>query len=293
MTMGRFFVGTRFRGVLLLMSALVFGPGASAAEMASDWHDGFNFRTRLTAGSVPEADGGEKFYAFFEIEMPKGWKTFWKHPGESGLPPAFDWSQSKNVKNAQVRYPVPYRLVDKGGVIHGYEERAVFPVEIDRVDVSVPTLLKVTVLFGVCKDICVPAESTLSLDVGPDVRGEPTHNSYLALDRLPRRADAIRPSDPVLSSSVATLSGESARLVLVVHFPGGAKGANLFLAPPDGVYLPLPKKTSENGDSVTFEVDLSSDVDLDALRGATVSATLVSDRGQSEFEVKMVELASP
>ncbi len=279
--------------VLVSVSAFSLGSTVYAAEIASDWQDGFNFRTRLSAGSVADAGGEQKLYAFFEIEMPEGWKTYWKNPGESGVPPAFDWSTSANVKGARVLYPAPYFLVDKGGPVNGYTEHAVFPVEIDRTDASAPTQLNVTVQFGVCKDICIPAEATATLAVEPGAAGEPAYALLLALERVPRRGEAIRPTDPVLSSSQAMLAGEKPRLVFVGRFPGGAEGAELFLAPPDGVYLPPARRTSDSGEEATFEVDLSSDVDLDALRGAVVSATLVSDNGQSEFEVKLVESSNP
>ncbi len=278
---------------LVSVSALSLGSAVCAAEIATDWQDGFNFRTRLSAGSVADAGGEKKFYAFFEIEMPEGWKTYWKNPGESGVPPVFDWSTSRNVTGARVLYPAPYFLADKGGPVNGYTEHAVFPVEIDRTDASAPTLLNVTVQFGVCKDICVPAEATASLTVEPGEAEEPAYALLMALDRVPRRGNAIRPTDPVLSSSQATLAGAKPRLVFVGRFPGGGEVAELFLAPPDGVYLPPAQRTSDSGEEVTFEVDLSSDVDLDALRGAVVSATLVSDKGQSEFDVKLVESSNP
>jgi DsbC/DsbD-like thiol-disulfide interchange protein len=72
--------------------------------------------------------------------------------------------------------------------------------------------------------------------------------------------------------------------VLDAEFPAGSEHADLFIEAPGGLFVPLPKKTADDGSGhLTFQVDLSQDVDVQALKGQKLTATLVSDNGQSEI----------
>ena len=60
----------------------------------------------------------------------QGWKTYWRMPGDAGIPPQFDWSGSQNVKSVEVLWPAPQRFIDSGGETVGYKDRVVFPLRI-------------------------------------------------------------------------------------------------------------------------------------------------------------------
>ena len=88
---------------------------------------------------------------------------------------------------------------------------------------------------------------------------------------------------------VLNLTGERPHIVLETKFPGGGVHADAFVEAPSGSYVPLPKMTVDDGaGNVTFEVDLSSDVDVEDLNGRSLIVTLVSDEGQSEatFDIR-------
>jgi len=266
---------------LMALSAFSFSAERAAAdEIASDWVEGFNSRTRLSAARLSEGSG-QKLYAFVEIEMPKGWKTYWKVPGDSGVPPAFDWSRSDNVEQATVLYPAPRRIEDKGGEVVGYLDKVVFPVEIQEKNKDLPAGLDLVMQFGICKDICIPADVNLSLAIGEDDVGEASATALAALERVPRSGARIGPEDPMLKKVTAELEGAKPRLIIEAAFPGGAESAEVFLEAPGGAYLPPARKTATTGDVATFEVDLADGVDVASLRGALLAATLVSARGQS------------
>ncbi|MBC7833204.1 MAG: hypothetical protein H7Y62_14430, partial [Hyphomicrobium sp.] len=101
--------------------------------------------------------------------------------------------------------------------------------------------------------------------------------------RVPAPKDARRETDPILKRVVAELSGDKPRLLLETEFPGGAEHADAFVEAPGGLYVPLPKKVSDDGKGgVTFEIDLSKDTDVAALKGQQLTATIISDKGQLE-----------
>ena len=248
---------------------------AAAGADSSDWAEGHNSRARLISGNG---------IAGVELQMPVGWKTYWRTPGEAGgVPPSFDWSKSANLDAAQVLYPAPKRFSDRAGDTVGYKGTVVFPVRLKAKDPTKPIDLHLAFEYGVCKDICIPAEAELSLAVEPAASQAPSEELMDALARVPAPPAARRLDDPILKRVVSELSGAKPRLLLETEFPGGAEHADAFVEAPDGLFVPLPKKIADDGKGqVTFEVDLSGDVDVAALKTKTLTATVVSDKGQSE-----------
>ena len=248
----------------------------AAAGNASEWVEGHSSRARIIGGG----DG----VAAVELQLPEGWKTYWRSPGEAGgVPPSFDWSKSTNLEVAEVLYPAPKRFTDKAGDTVGYKGNVVFPVRLKPKDASQPIDVRLALSYGVCKDICIPAEAELALSVPPST-GEPLPEELItAMSRVPAPAEARRETDPVLKRAVAELSGDKPRLLLETEFPGGTEHADVFVEAPDGLFVPLPKKIADDGKgAITFEVDLSKDADVAALKGKQLTATMVSNKGQSE-----------
>ncbi len=268
---------------LSLMGGAATDPGfvspasAQDAALASDWTAGHKSRTRLTGGK-----SAAQLYAFVEIELAEGWKTYWRNPGDSGIPPRFEFGKSKNLGRAVVLYPAPKRIDDKGETIVGYTGTVVFPVRLTATDPAKPIELVADVQFGMCKDICVPTEAALTLTVAPDAPKELGEAAAGSLAGVPRAASALTSTDPILKHISTGLKSGDRKLVVSAAFPGGTAGADAFLLAPDGLYLPLLKTSAETGTNVTFEADISKDVDLEALAGKTISITLVSDAGSSE-----------
>ena len=123
-------------------------------------------KARLVSGTVGGAENGE-LLAGVQIRLEPGWKTYWRTPGDSGVPPSFDWSGSKNLKEAQVLYPAPHRFADAGGTAIGYEDEVVFPVKITPERPGEPVELKLNVAYGLCKTLCIPNQASLSLELPP------------------------------------------------------------------------------------------------------------------------------
>jgi DsbC/DsbD-like thiol-disulfide interchange protein len=264
-------------GVCLLSGLLLaFLPAAAATGLlVSDWVEGHSSRARLIAGSG---------MAGVEVQMPEGWKTYWRNPGNAGgVPPSFDWSKSENLASATVLYPAPKRFSDRAGDTVGYKGTVVFPVRLTAKDPGKPIDLRLSLEYGVCKEICIPAEASLSLEVAPQTRSEVPDELTAALKQVPAPETERHAGDPVLKRVVSELGAAKPSIVLEAEFPTGSEHADIFIEAPNGLFVPLPKKTADDGAGhVSFNVDLSEDVDLQALKGQTLTATLVSDGGQAE-----------
>lgn len=119
------------------------------------------------------------------IDLLPGWKTYWRAPGEAGIPPVFDWNGSDNVASVRLHWPTPHVFDQSGMRTVGYDGGVVWPLEIVPHDPSRPIDLRATVTMGVCKDICVPVEVDFrALLEGP---GAPDGSISAALADAPDR----------------------------------------------------------------------------------------------------------
>lgn len=258
---------------------------AQAEPVATPWTTVETSRVRLVAGRT---EASKMLVAGIEIEMAEGWKTYWRNPGSSGVPPRIDWSQSANLAAARLDFPAPSRFVDRDGDTIGYKKHVVLPLELTAADATRPIDLKLALEFGVCKDICIPVEIALSLAVPADaVTFAPDSRVVAALAHVPRTGAGVKPKDPVLKSFKAELAGDKPKLAFDVAFPGGTGGADLFVEAPEGLWVPLARKAGETAGTVRFEIDLTDGADIEALKGKALAVTLVSDAGQSQTSVQL------
>jgi DsbC/DsbD-like thiol-disulfide interchange protein len=103
--------------------------------------------------------------AAVELQLAPGWKTYWRSPGDAGIPPTFDWSESQNVKSVRIHWPAPKVFELNGMQTIGYHEHLVLPVEITPQDPDRQVRLSVSVDLGVCDEICLPASLSLTSDL--------------------------------------------------------------------------------------------------------------------------------
>ncbi|MCY4300663.1 MAG: protein-disulfide reductase DsbD family protein [Aestuariivita sp.] len=126
-------------------------------------------------------DGGspspKTFRAGFRIDLATGWKTYWRTPGEAGLPPHIDFSKSTNLKTQNIIWPSPQIFYENDLRFYGYEDELVLPIDFLPVDPEVPIRLKGEIGIGVCKNICIPATFAFDYSLDPD---RPAHPAVAA-----------------------------------------------------------------------------------------------------------------
>jgi DsbC/DsbD-like thiol-disulfide interchange protein len=272
--------------ILNITSNVIFAlvvASSSAMAASSPWIEGHKAKARLVSGGAAGAAVGSSL-AFVEISLEPGWKTYWRTPGDAGgLPPSFDWSNSTNVANATVEFPAPRRFTDKSGSTIGYHDEVVLPVTITPKDPGAPVSLVLGLHYGICKDICVPVEAELALDLPRDESEAIPPEIEEALKQIPRPQDKLAAGDPVLVAATAKLDGADPKISIEARFPDGAAAADAFVEAPDGALIPLPQQVGDADSSgrALFEVSLGADVDLPGLKGKTLTVTLVSDTGAS------------
>ncbi len=105
---------------------------------------------------------GDTHVAGLTILLAPGWKTYWRAPGDAGIPPRFNWSGSENIHSVDVQFPVP-EVMDQNGVRSiGYHDGVTFPLWIEPRDASAPIHLRGEIDLGVCEEVCVPVTLNIS-----------------------------------------------------------------------------------------------------------------------------------
>lgn len=258
------------------LTACTAAQSAPAAD-ASAWDKGDRSAVRLVAGSATQHDGRHVLRAGIELQLEPGWKTYWRYPGDSGVPPRFDFSGSRNVKDAQVLFPAPRRFEDAGQFSIGYTQDTILPLRIMPQDPSAPTLLKLKLDYAVCEKLCVPVAAQLELTLDGK---RSTHDAVLRASeaRVPKPA-AIRAGGPLAVVAVNQQQGSGKPRVVVDIAAKDASGLDLFAEGPRADWsLPLPELIGGAPAGVrrfAFEIDgVPPDTDL---RGARIMLTAVSD----------------
>ena len=262
-----------------LMGAVLGTPGLAASKGQSPWANQSNSKVRIISGTL-DRDGALQLYAGVQLRMNSGWKTYWRNPGDFGVPPTFDWSGSKNVKSTEVLYPMPHRFADADGMVIGYDDEVVFPVKITPERVGEPVTLSLTFEYGLCKDICIPNAVELRAQIPANLGKGDAWLIDQAYTRVPKPAgpDTL----PRLEAVKARLDGPAPSLEVEAMFPDGATGTDLFVASPD-VLIPVPKAVGPLQDGKQrFAVAFATPEEAAAVKGKPLTFTLVSSEGASD-----------
>jgi DsbC/DsbD-like thiol-disulfide interchange protein len=138
---------------------------------------------RLLPGWItPE---GDRMTAL-QVELEPGWKTYWRSPGDAGIPPHFDWQGGGNLGQVQLFWPRPEVIESGGERTLGYHDRMLLPIRIAPAAPGQPVEPRAVIDLGICLDICVPVQ--VSLQAGPPGPG-PDPQIQAALAQVPGPSD--------------------------------------------------------------------------------------------------------
>lgn len=166
MRMSKFLSGFSAAFVLLVSAPV-------GAESQTPWQDHQGMiSTRLIVASnevasefpgVVDNSGSPKLLLAWEAKLADGWKTYWRSPGEAGLPVRV----FHDGDQVDILYPFPERFELFGLETFGYSKQVAIPFQVARSSEE----LVFRADFMVCKDICVPFETTYTLNLEGDEPG--------------------------------------------------------------------------------------------------------------------------
>ncbi len=222
--------------------AMTFAPATGAlSSSTSEWVIVQGGAVRLIRASEPNADG--TYRGGIEFRLEDGWHTYWRYPGEAGIPTEASFVNSVNLASAELMFPAPEAYSDGFSTSLIYSDKVVLPLLIKRMDEKRPAIVNANLTFGICKDICVPGQAEVSLILPANATKDE------AADKIVSAAFAEVPiaqgDMPSLFPKIAVTGEGKDRVVKIsakVHAKD--KSPSLFIEGPEGSYHGVPELTS-------------------------------------------------
>lgn len=184
------------------------------------------------------------------LALAPGWKTYWRRPGEAGIPPVFDWSGSQNVASVRVHWPSPVVFHINGMQTVGYKGGVVLPLEVLPKVAGQPMQLKARVDLGICNEICMPAEVILSADLAAP--GQENAEIHAALQATPIRGSADLGK---VACAVAPIA-DGLRLTATVEIAARGGKEGVVIEPADPTIWVSDGQTSREGAVLTTVTEM-------------------------------------
>lgn len=248
---------------LLLLSAWVQAALPGAVVKTEQVH------AELVAHAPQGIVAGQPMWLGLAIEHQPHWHTYWKNPGDSGLPTTLQWELPAGVKAGEIEWPTPQRLPIGPLVNYGYEGKLLLPVKLTLpADFKADTLaVKLRADWLVCKEVCIPESGEFALTLNTRATWATHAASFEA-------AAARRPRAIAEAKAAGEVSAE-ALVVRVDGLPSGWQGKPIAFFPETTGVIEnaAPVKAQWQGGLWTARVPLSSQRSDSPARMAAVLTT--------------------
>lgn len=264
---------------LTILAGSAWGIAAPAHAAAGDWVRADMIEARLVS-AVDGTGSLDRVPLGLHLRMEPGWKTYWRSPGDAGLPPTIDWAGSTGLAGAEMSWPAPHRFTLFGIETFGYDREVVLPLEAAVTEPGRPLGLRAAVDVLVCSEICVPQRFDLTLDLpaGPADPG--------AEAQLVNRFRTQVPGDGAASGlSVEDVRATGAGIEAVIRSREPMVEPDLFVETAEGHAFGAPRIEFSDGDRrATVRLDLAEGArGLPPLAGAAATLTVVDGARAAEI----------
>ena len=207
---------------------------AAAAALGSVAWGGFNpgeqvVEHRFLPGGWTQSDAEIVNMSGIHVRLADGWKTYWRAPGEFGLPPRLELARQENIDWLRMHYPKPSVFLDSGVRTIGYAEEVTFPIEVKPVDHQQPVSADMLLHLGVCRDVCVPVTLAIPFRTQPGNLGSLEEIEH-ALQDGPKRVDTSKGHGLATCSVETSNPDQGYQVTYEVDYEGmiGPKAAAVF-----------------------------------------------------------------
>jgi DsbC/DsbD-like thiol-disulfide interchange protein len=263
--------------LLVALLAMIGHLTAPAQAGTSDWVSVTGGAARVITSGPPENGA---YRVGLEFSLDPGWHTYWRFPGEAGIPPQLDFSASENLAEADVKYPVPSRYDDGFTTSIVYEEGVVLPILVRPVDPDLPVTLRLSVFFGICKDICVPGDGAFEITLSPEDADDRVAGLLISRD-LKLIPETVTPEASGIAS-IKSEDGDKGPVLRIEAHVESPDDPDLFAEGPQGSYIGVPTYRGREGRKAVWT--LSTRGLARTGEGSTLTLLLVDGENARESE---------
>lgn len=253
------------KAVLPLIFAILTAP--AQAQTLSDI-------AKLEVLSGWQTGSGSQMAAL-KLTLAPGWKTYWRAPGDAGIPPQIDFSDSTNVKSARFLWPVPEVFHQSGIRSIGYQDGVVVPVELQPDVIGQEIELTGMLDIGICDDICVPVR----LDFDAAIMPGGARDSRIVAALVDRPMTVAEASVTAARCAVAA-ADDGIALTATLTMPSTGRTEDVVIETADPYVWVSEPETTRRGNQLVATVDMvhSSGSPFALDRSAVRITVLGSDR---------------
>ena len=190
--------------------------------------------------------------AALRIQLQPGWKTYWRAPGDGGIPPQFDWSGSENINAVQFHWPRPKIAYVNGLRTIGYANEVIIPIEFSPRTKGASLTLKGRVDLGVCNDICVPMSVAFSATL-PNNGSKSDPMIRAALKKAPM--SAAKAGVKSVTCAIEPIT-DGLRVTATITLPSTGHDEVAVIEPPDQSIWVSEATTKRSGNTLTATSDM-------------------------------------
>jgi DsbC/DsbD-like thiol-disulfide interchange protein len=254
---------------------LIAMAGRDGAAQSTEWYETVGGAVRVVVAPPDPTD--TEIRGMLEVRLEEGWKTYWRDPGASGIPPQIDLAGSKGVADAELHYPVPVWINNPYGDFAGYDRPVSLPFTMARTANGEAELVA-NVFLGICEDICIPVQTRFSMPIGHAT------GSTLAALRVEQAHAALPPPEAAGLTVAPNGHMEDGRArVTVVNMADPDTIPQLFVHAPDGTQFKPPEILSSDNGKTVFAIEPVNAPEAPR----TVDAIVTVDGGSVRIETRV------
>lgn len=244
-----------------------------------------------SADAAAGKPAGASLQAGVEIKLEGEWKTYWRSPGDAGVPMTVTLeSTAANIAAVTIQWPYATRFVEEWGLeVFGYKHQVLIPITLQLIDPKQPTQADLKINYAVCSDICINEEHKVSLAIPVDYKPDAKQVKKLAAAQvripLANGGNGLKVESAVIEEEDA----DKNKGILVVDAlieKGKFTKPELFIEGPAGLRFPLPEvKVEAKGKKASFRVVYELSPPARSLNESELTLTLV--QGDKAVEAKL------
>jgi suppressor for copper-sensitivity B len=268
---------------LLLYSTQSFAETPSTGWLSHEDHPPVSVKLELTGHYEAERN---LLPALLHVELDEGWKTYWRSPGEGGIPPTFDWSESSNIDDIEWRWAVPSRYSIQGIDTVGYQGSLAFPLMIQLSPDARQAHISGTLTMSSCTTVCVLTDYPIDLQVDLDTLTVDSDRAFAfnqAMGKVPREYDSNNVKQAIWSNA-------NQRIQLTIERDSGWQEPQLFIHSNDEALADATFSSPDlkvTGNTLTADIEVSHWLELPDLGDSELTATVSDENFAAEYQVHL------